>query len=163
MKRFKKIMSTLLCAAMVLSLAACGAKEEPAASAPAASGAASAVASTPADAALREEVAIALNSTPTSLDPQVGDTVPNKVIWNCTHESLLGIDPETNTIIPELAKSYEISEDGLTYTFHLNEGITFHNGEPLKASNVAFTYNRAFNEPEVSGRVGNLESVTAVD
>ena len=112
---------------------------------------------------IREKVVVALDSTPTSLDPQTGDTVANKIIWNCTHESLLGIDPEKNVVVPELAKDYEISEDGLTYTFHLNEGIKFHNGETLTANDVVYTYTRAFDMPDVAARLGNLESITAVD
>ena len=35
---------------------------------------------------IREKVVVALDSTPTSLDPQTGDTVANKIIWNCTHD-----------------------------------------------------------------------------
>ena len=112
---------------------------------------------------IREKVVVALDSTPTSLDPQTGDTVANKIIWNCTHESLLGIDPEKNVVVPELAKDYEISEDGLTYTFHLNEGIKFHNGETLTANDVVYTYTQAFDMPDVAARLGNLESITAVD
>ena len=45
-------------------------------------------------------------------------------------------------IVPGLADSWEISEDGLTYTFHLHEGVTFHNGDPLTADDVVYTVNR---------------------
>ena len=134
--KMKKLFALVTACALSLSLVACGGGEKPAASAPAASTPAASVpaASTPAGTAVREKVSVALSATPTSLDPQVGDLNANKMIWNCTHESLLGIDYQTNTIIPELAKSYEISEDGLTYTFKLNEGVKFHNGEALTAA-----------------------------
>ena len=55
---------------------------------------------------------------------------------------------ETDTVdgqaqlVPGLADSWEISEDGLTYTFHLHEGVTFHNGDPFTADDVVFTVNR---------------------
>lgn len=165
MKRFKKLMSALLCATMLLSMAACGGSNTGDDKNPAGNDKTPVSDSQSSDTgtAVRETLSIALSDTPTSLDPQVGDLITNKMIWNCTHESLLGIDPATNAVIPELAKSFEISEDGLTYTFVLNEGVTFHNGETLKASDVVFTFNRATEMPDVSGRLGNLESVTAVN
>ena len=49
--------------------------------------------------------------------------------------------------IPALASSWEISEDGLNYTFHLREGVTFSNGSPLTASDVLYTFNRLLTYP----------------
>jgi len=48
-------------------------------------------------------------------------------------------------IVPGLADSWEISEDGLSYTFHLHEGVTFQNGDPLTADDVVYTVNRMMN------------------
>jgi len=45
-------------------------------------------------------------------------------------------------IVPGLADNWDVSEDGLTYTFHLHEGVTFHNGDPLTADDVVYTVNR---------------------
>ena len=45
-------------------------------------------------------------------------------------------------IVPGLADSWDISEDGLTYTFHLHEGVTFQNGDPFTADDVVYTVNR---------------------
>ena len=45
-------------------------------------------------------------------------------------------------LVPGLADSWEISEDGLTYVFHLHEGVTFHNGDPFTADDVVYTVNR---------------------
>ena len=45
-------------------------------------------------------------------------------------------------IVPGLADRWEISEDGLSYTFHLHEGVTFQNGDPLTADDVVYTVNR---------------------
>ena len=44
---------------------------------------------------VRDKVVIALSTTPTSFDPEVGDLITNKMVNECTHESLLGIDPAT--------------------------------------------------------------------
>ena len=51
-------------------------------------------------------------------------------------------------ILPSLASSWEISDDGLTYTFHLREGVTFSNGSPLTASDVQYTFTRLLTHPE---------------
>ena len=52
---------------------------------------------------------------------------------------LVDVDPDTAEIVPELARSWEISDDNLTYTFHLQEGVIFHDGAPLTAADVEFT------------------------
>ncbi len=49
-------------------------------------------------------------------------------------------------IIPYLAKSWEISEDGLTYTFHLRDDVKFHNGEPFTANDYVWTWDRCLAE-----------------
>jgi len=52
------------------------------------------------------------------------------------------------TIVPALATSWDVSEDKITYTFHLREGVTFHNGEPFTSADVVATFNRIVNPPE---------------
>lgn len=51
-------------------------------------------------------------------------------------------DDGTSSIVPSLAEKWEISEDGLEYTFYLRKGVKFHNGEELKASDVKYTFER---------------------
>ncbi len=52
------------------------------------------------------------------------------------------------SIIPDLAESWETSEDGLTYTFTLREGVTFHDGTPFSAADVVATFTRIIDPPE---------------
>jgi len=52
------------------------------------------------------------------------------------------IAPGQSDLVPAIAESWEISDDGLVYTFHLRKGVKFHNGEELKADDVLFTINR---------------------
>ena len=54
---------------------------------------------------------------------------------------LLCVDPLTGALIPDLAESYELSEDGLVLTFHLREGLQWSDGAPITADDVVFTYN----------------------
>ncbi|MDO5549693.1 MAG: ABC transporter substrate-binding protein [Lachnospiraceae bacterium] len=49
------------------------------------------------------------------------------------------------TLVPGLAESWDISEDGLVYTFHLRDDVTFHNGEKFEADDVVYTIDRMMN------------------
>ncbi len=55
------------------------------------------------------------------------------------------VAPGQSEIVPSLAESWEVSEDGKTYTLHLRKGVMFHNGEELTADDVVFTYDRMLN------------------
>lgn len=62
-------------------------------------------------------------------------------------EGLTETDGVTTEVIPSLAKSWEFSEDGLVWTFHLRDDVTWFDGEPFTADDVIFTYNDLiFNE-----------------
>lgn len=54
--------------------------------------------------------------------------------------ALVNQDPVTGEVIPDLAESWEVSEDGLTWTFHLQEGLTWSDGDPLDAADFKYTY-----------------------
>ncbi|WP_309068365.1 ABC transporter substrate-binding protein [Microbacterium sp.] len=69
---------------------------------------------------------------------------------------------QENEIVASLAEDYEISEDGLTYTFTLAEDVTFHGGGELTASDVVATYNEVRNDETLIGHA-QLANVTAVD
>ena len=85
---------------------------------------------------------IFLTSDPETLDVQL-TTDSYTIPLNCFDRLV-----ETDTvdgeaqIVPGLADSWDVSEDGLTYTFHLHEGVTFHNGDPFTADDVVYTVNR---------------------
>ncbi len=91
-----------------------------------------------------------------SLDPFQVYWLEHRVLLRNIAESLTDQNPETGEVIPWLATSWEIAEDGLSYTFHLREGVTFSNGEPFNAEAVrlALDSNKAFAKasPAVFGR-----------
>jgi peptide/nickel transport system substrate-binding protein len=66
---------------------------------------------------------------------------------------------ETGTLEPELAESYEVTEDGLVYTFALRENATFHDGTPVTADDVIFTVERAQDPALKSPKRANWEGV----
>jgi peptide/nickel transport system substrate-binding protein len=82
-----------------------------------------------------------------------------------TYDYLLTYDAATLERSPGIAESWETSEDGLTWTFHIREGVTWHDGEPLTARDVAYTYNRIqeTHEGAFFSYLRLVESVTAED
>jgi peptide/nickel transport system substrate-binding protein len=73
-----------------------------------------------------------------------------------------------NTIIPDLATSWEAADDGLTYTFTLREGVKFHDGAAFSADDVVATFRRMINPPEgivvpAKNALSMIQSVEAVD
>src|ERR1700686_4799075 len=67
----------------------------------------------------------------------------------CMFDNLIRHDPNdgANTIIPDLAHSWEIAPDGRTYTFHLRQGVQFHDGAELTSEDVKATYDRIAKPP----------------
>lgn len=81
-----------------------------------------------------------------TLDPGRAYESTNLTIHHATYETLLNVPASDLTVIePGLAESYEISEDGLVYTFELRDGVTFASGNPLTAEDVRFSWTRLKN------------------
>lgn len=79
-------------------------------------------------------------------------------IYNRLVETEVGSDGKPE-IVPSLAESWEISEDGLVYTFHLNKGVKFHNGEELKADDVLFTIEKMMDPKEATVNSSVFENI----
>lgn len=93
-----------------------------------------------ADGAEKESIVrMGVSGTP-DLDPAIATTTSSLVAVANMYDTL--IFPTEDGPIPRVAESWEVSEDGLTYTFKLKTGIKFHNGSELKASDVVFSMNR---------------------
>lgn len=80
---------------------------------------------------------------PPNLDPTAGAAAAiDEVVYANIFEGLTRFAPD-GAILPGLAQSWEVSEDGTAYTFHLRPGVTFHDGSAMDAEDVLFSLNRA--------------------
>jgi ABC-type transport system substrate-binding protein len=74
-----------------------------------------------------------------TLDPAIGYDWQNPAMMQLIGDGLMGYKAGTTEQTPDLAESFTISDDGLTYTFKLRPGVTFHNGRELTAADVKYT------------------------
>jgi peptide/nickel transport system substrate-binding protein len=83
-------------------------------------------------------------SAPAHFDVHQSGTVSNIGSQGCMYDNLIRRDPRDSgqSIIPDLAHSWEISKDGKTYTFFLRQGVKFHDGGNFTAEDVKATYSR---------------------
>jgi peptide/nickel transport system substrate-binding protein len=90
----------------------------------------------------KDNIIVAIQLEPPHLDPtSAAAGAIDSVLYANVFEGLTRFD-STGAVIPGLAKSWEISEDGLTYTLTLNEGVTFHDGTTMDAEDVKFSLDR---------------------
>jgi peptide/nickel transport system substrate-binding protein len=80
-------------------------------------------------------------ASPDNLDPQVTVMAISFWVFSLMVDTLVAVDHNLE-IVPHLAESWEMSEDGLTWTFHLRRGVRFHDGTPFNAEAAAFSFNR---------------------
>ena len=77
-----------------------------------------------------------------SLNPFLGIQAPSYEMWGLTYDYLTGYSMTDMSPEPGLATKWTTSDDGLTWTFTVRSGVTFSDGQPLTASDVAYTFNR---------------------
>lgn len=97
-----------------------------------------------------------------SLSPEDSSETVQWVPISNIFEGLYQVN-EQYELEPVLADSYEPSEDGLTYTFKLKSGVTFHNGDPFTSADVLYTYNWIMDEANASTRLANFDLVESVE
>ncbi len=96
-----------------------------------------------------------------NIDPIAISSDSEVLVANHVYDYLVDIDPQSNPVA-RLATDWVISEDGRTYTFTLAEGVTWHDGSPFSAADVAWTFNRLRNT-EGTPTADLYANVTAVE
>ena len=86
---------------------------------------------------------------PPHFDVHQSGTVGNIGTQGCMFDNLIRRDPRDSgqTIVPDLAHSWEIAKDGKTYTFHLRQGVQFHDGTEFTSADIKATYDRISKPP----------------
>ena len=95
---------------------------------------------------LSKVLTMAINDSMYELDPQHANTMGTICNHRCIYDSLYEWDNDSKTYVPCLAYDYSVSEDGLTYTFKLREGVKFHDGTDFTADDCVATFQRFIDE-----------------
>lgn len=170
MIRLRKTLA--LVAALALVVVACGNGEEvdaPAAPEPAPEAPAPEAPEEPEEGIVsaRPNFTMTIGEEPPSLDPVgTSSAAMQRVIMFNVLETIVETDPETGDIVPGLAESWTVSEDGLTYVFTIREGATFSTGDPVLASDVVFSMEAMRSEEAAGARQNDMEpvdTITALD
>ena len=102
-----------------------------------------------------------------SFNPFVGIKATSFEMWALTYDYMISYDMKDMSPKPGLAEKWEPSDDGLTWTFHIRDGVTWSDGQPLTAKDIAFTYNRIIDGGTEAATWGSYltgtKSVTAPD
>ena len=137
----KKLVSLALAVLMCLSLVACGGSSSAGNISDLTSATTATVASTTPAADVAQEMTFVLSDEPDGIDPTVtNNSFAMYVLVNC-FEGLVTYDP-SGSIVPGCAESWDISEDGTVYTFHLRDGLKWSDGTPLTASDFVYSIQR---------------------
>lgn len=151
MKRVKNIMALALVAALVLT--GCGSSTASKTEAPKAS----------------DTLIFAQGAEPRGLDPALVDDGESAKVMINIYDGLLKYNKDSTKVEASLAKSWDVSADGLSYTFHLQEGVKFHDGTAFDADAVKFNIDRQL-PPKVTEDMayasfvyGSVKDVQVVD
>ena len=121
-----------------------------------------ATAITPALAA-RTDINVGMVLEPPNLDPTGGAAAAiDEVVYANIFEGLTRFGPD-GSVNPALAESWDISEDGLTYTFHLHPGVIFHDGTTMDAEDVKFSLDRARAEDSTNAQKALFADIADVE
>jgi len=127
---------------------------------------ASVLALTASIASAQTSITVAIQLEPPNLDPTGGAAQAiDSVLYSNVFEGLTRFMAD-GSVVAGLAQSWEISDDGLTYTFMLHDGVTFHDGTTMDAEDVKFSLDRARSDDSINAQKGlfaDIADVTVVD
>lgn len=145
----KKMLSVLLMSMLVLTLVACGGNDNEEASSKDVKN-------------VRTDVTRVIDREPDNLFISSTASSLSKVAMQNFYDALLIYDEETDQPVGNLAEKWDVSEDGLVYTFYIKQGIKFHNGDEVTVEDVLYSLNIAKESPVAIESMGTVESIEAV-
>ena len=102
---------------------------------------------------------IATDQSPVGLDPQVATSFATQLVTSTIYEGLTAIDADLR-VVPALASSWTVADEGRTYRFQLRSGATFHNGRPLTPVDVVASIARVRDQKTGSPYASRFTSIT---
>ena len=109
------------------------------------------------------DIVITYKDDVATLDPAIGYDWQNWSMIKSLFDGLMDYVPGTTELRPGLAESYEISDDGMTFTFRLRPGVMFHNGREMTAEDVKYSLDRVTNPVTQSPGAGFFGSILGFD
>ncbi len=110
---------------------------------------------------------VGLKNEVDSFNPFLGIEAPSYEMWALTYDYMVGYSMDDMSPVPGLAESWETSQDGLTWTFKIREGVTWSDDQPFTAADIAYTYNRVLDGgPEATtweSYLASVKTITAPD
>lgn len=94
-----------------------------------------------------------------TLDPAIGYDWQNWSMIKALFDGLMDYKPGTTELVPNLAERFEVSADGLTYTFKLRPGVKFHNGRAVTSADVKYSLDRVVQPETQSPGAGFFDSI----
>ncbi|SFD06610.1 ABC transporter substrate-binding protein [Tropicimonas isoalkanivorans] len=113
--------------------------------------------------AARDDITIGMGLEPPNLDPTAGAAAAiDEVVYANIFEGLTRFAHD-GSIVPGLAESWDVSEDGTVYTFHLHDGVTFHDGSTMDGEDVKFSLDRARAEDSTNAQKALFTGIDSVE
>ncbi len=109
------------------------------------------------------EMTVTFKDDLVTLDPAIGYDWKNWSVIKSVFDGLMDYKPGTTELVPDLAESYDVSADGLTYTFKLRHGVKFHNGREMTAADVKYSLERTCNPATQSPGAGYYGALKGFD
>ncbi len=95
------------------------------------------------------QIVVPVSSDPKTFNDIVASETTSSAVTEMLFEGLTTVDPISLQVIPQLAERWEVSSDGLSWTFYLRHGVTWSDGVPLTAADVVFTFNDLIYNPAI--------------
>lgn len=108
------------------------------------------------------ELIAGVSADPVGFDPHVTSAYSSFEVLENVYDTLVSVGFDLRPI-PALAESWEVSDDGLTWTFHIRHSAIFHNGRPAEAADVKYSLDRIVNPETGSGRAWRLAAMENVE
>jgi len=115
----------------------------------------------------KDRITYGLTLAPSGIDPHVNASSELGIPLTSVYDTLVYQDPKTGDMVPGLAERWEVSQDGLIYTFYLRKGVHFHDGTPFSAEAVRFNLERVTKPESTSQKarfmLGSYQQTEVVD